>query len=76
MDLSKHPEFEAGNVHTDFIPQYSAQLFPERTLSSTNVCQAVVALVLRDREKSKIRYQNNLGLYLYCVTTSHLPKSS
>lgn len=60
MDLSKHPEFEAGKVHTDFIKQHSKQLFPEKTLTSATLCQAAIALVLRDREKSKIMYLNAL----------------
>ena len=64
MDLSKHAEFEAGNVHTDFISQHGEQLFPEKVLSPSSLCQAVIALVLRDRETSKISYRNSLGLYM------------
>lgn len=64
MDLSKHAEFEAGNVHTDFISQHGEQLFPEKVLSPSSLCQAAIALVLRDRETSKISYRNSLGLYM------------
>ena len=28
-DLATHPEFEAGNVHTDFIPEHNKTLFAE-----------------------------------------------
>lgn len=51
MDLARHPEFEAGNVHTDFIPQYNEQLFPVRSLSDKTICQAAVALMLIEQEK-------------------------
>ncbi|XP_062621454.1 methylcrotonoyl-CoA carboxylase subunit alpha, mitochondrial-like [Saccostrea cucullata] len=51
MDLASHPEFEAGNVHTDFIPQFNDQLFPVRTLSDKTVCQAAIALMLIEQEK-------------------------
>ncbi|XP_053376070.1 methylcrotonoyl-CoA carboxylase subunit alpha, mitochondrial-like [Mercenaria mercenaria] len=52
-DLAKHPEFMKGNVHTDFIPQFSQDLFPERVTSTTAVCQAAVAMVLQQAQKVK-----------------------
>ncbi|XP_071178245.1 methylcrotonoyl-CoA carboxylase subunit alpha, mitochondrial-like [Mytilus edulis] len=71
MDLSKHSQFEAGNVHTDFITQHSEELFPNRILSSASICQAAVALVLKDRETAKLTYQNTLdpfSPFLLCAS--------
>lgn len=60
-DLAKHPEFEKGNVHTDFIPQFQEQLFPQRFTSSTAICQAAMALVLKQAEKVQQQAKNTLG---------------
>ena len=30
LSLAKHPEFQLGNVHTEFIPQHNESLFPKR----------------------------------------------
>ncbi|XP_031430920.1 methylcrotonoyl-CoA carboxylase subunit alpha, mitochondrial [Clupea harengus] len=50
LSLSGHPEFEAGNVHTEFIPQYYEQLFPAPKAPSKEVlCQAALGLLLRER---------------------------
>ncbi|XP_028856287.1 methylcrotonoyl-CoA carboxylase subunit alpha, mitochondrial [Denticeps clupeoides] len=50
LSLSCHPEFEAGNVHTSFIPQHYDQLFPgPRAPSCEVLCQAALALVLREK---------------------------
>lgn len=81
MDLSKHSQFEAGNVHTDFITQHSEELFPNRVLSSASICQAAVALVLKDRETAKLTYQNTLGSllrlfhYKMCLKTGKFLKN-
>lgn len=61
MDLARHPEFEAGNVHTDFIPQYNDQLFPVRILSDKTICQAAVALMLIEQEKVHHHACSTLG---------------
>lgn len=61
MDLARHPEFEAGNVHTDFIPQYNDQLFPVRSLSDKTICQAAVALMLIEQEKVHHHACSTLG---------------
>lgn len=61
MDLARHPEFEAGNVHTDFIPQYNEQLFPVRSLSDKTICQAAVALMLIEQEKVHHQACSTLG---------------
>ena len=60
-DLAQHPEFAAGNVHTDFIPQHQAQLFPERQTGSGTVCQAAVALVLQQAKTSRQNAAQTLG---------------
>lgn len=50
LSLSGHPEFEAGNVHTSFIPQHYEQLFPPRkAVSRVALCQAALGLLLREK---------------------------
>lgn len=50
LSLSSHPEFEAGNVSTSFIPQHYAELFPAPSApSGATLCQAALGLVLRER---------------------------
>ena len=36
LSLAKHPEFQLGNVHTEFIPQHNDSLFLERSV----VCES------------------------------------
>jgi 3-methylcrotonyl-CoA carboxylase alpha subunit len=62
MDLAGHPEFEAGNVHTDFIPQHHDQLFPNRGLSDKTVCQAAIALMLIEQENTHQQACSTLGM--------------
>lgn len=50
LSLSGHPEFEAGNVTTSFIPQHYADLFPTPSAPSrAALCQAALGLILRER---------------------------
>ncbi|KAK0153592.1 Methylcrotonoyl-CoA carboxylase subunit alpha, mitochondrial [Merluccius polli] len=50
LSLSAHPEFEAGNVTTSFIPQHYADLFPPPTApSGATACRAALGLLLRER---------------------------
>nr|XP_056705548.1 methylcrotonoyl-CoA carboxylase subunit alpha, mitochondrial [Euleptes europaea] len=50
LSLSGHPEFEAGNVHTNFIPQHYDKLFPPKeAVSSVALCQAAFGLLLREK---------------------------
>uniref|UniRef100_F7GE15 Methylcrotonoyl-CoA carboxylase subunit alpha, mitochondrial n=1 Tax=Monodelphis domestica TaxID=13616 RepID=F7GE15_MONDO len=50
LTLSSHPEFEAGNVHTDFIPQHHQDLFPPPSATAKEVlCQAALALLLQEK---------------------------
>ncbi|XP_033747906.1 LOW QUALITY PROTEIN: methylcrotonoyl-CoA carboxylase subunit alpha, mitochondrial-like [Pecten maximus] len=60
MDLADNPHFEAAQVHTDFIPQHYNELFPERTVSDTALCQAAISLILQEAEKAKDRCTNTL----------------
>ncbi|XP_053163630.1 methylcrotonoyl-CoA carboxylase subunit alpha, mitochondrial isoform X1 [Hemicordylus capensis] len=50
LSLSSHPEFEAGNVHTNFIPQHYDELFPpQKVISKVSLCQAALGLILREK---------------------------
>ncbi|XP_070801796.1 methylcrotonoyl-CoA carboxylase subunit alpha, mitochondrial [Pituophis catenifer annectens] len=50
LNLSAHPEFEAGNVHTNFIPQHHSELFPpKRSISKVTLCQAALGLILKEK---------------------------
>uniref|UniRef100_F7DYE1 Methylcrotonyl-CoA carboxylase subunit 1 n=1 Tax=Ornithorhynchus anatinus TaxID=9258 RepID=F7DYE1_ORNAN len=50
LNLSGHPEFEAGNVHTDFIPQHYSELFPPQTATTRDIlCQAALGLILKEK---------------------------
>ncbi|XP_076472864.1 methylcrotonoyl-CoA carboxylase subunit alpha, mitochondrial-like [Babylonia areolata] len=54
-DLASHPQFQAGEVHTDFIPEHSAELFPCRQLSSSALCQAAAAMLHLQRQQCQER---------------------
>ncbi|CAL8396296.1 unnamed protein product [Boreogadus saida] len=50
LSLSAHPEFEAGNVTTGFIPRHYAALFPAAAPpAGATLCQAALGLLLRER---------------------------
>nr|XP_060623423.1 methylcrotonoyl-CoA carboxylase subunit alpha, mitochondrial isoform X1 [Anolis sagrei ordinatus] len=50
LNLAGHPEFEAGNVHTSFIPQHYDELFPAKgAISKVSLCQAALGLILREK---------------------------
>ncbi|XP_029563223.1 methylcrotonoyl-CoA carboxylase subunit alpha, mitochondrial isoform X2 [Salmo trutta] len=54
LSLSGHPEFEAGNVTTSFIPQHYEQLFPKPSPPSrATLCQAALGLLLRERASTR-----------------------
>lgn len=54
LSLSAHPEFEAGNVTTSFIPQHYLELFPTPTAPSrATVCQAALGLLLQERSRTQ-----------------------
>ncbi|XP_036926912.1 methylcrotonoyl-CoA carboxylase subunit alpha, mitochondrial isoform X2 [Sturnira hondurensis] len=53
LSLSGHPEFEAGNVHTDFIPQHRDQLLPRQKATARGfLCQAALGLILKEKALS------------------------
>ncbi|XP_028360851.1 methylcrotonoyl-CoA carboxylase subunit alpha, mitochondrial [Phyllostomus discolor] len=53
LSLSGHPEFEAGNVHTDFIPQHRDQLLPSQKAAAKEfLCQAALGLILKEKALS------------------------
>ncbi|XP_049588315.1 methylcrotonoyl-CoA carboxylase subunit alpha, mitochondrial [Syngnathus scovelli] len=54
LSLSGHPQFEAGNVSTGFIPQHYADLFPTpEAPSGAAVCQAALGLLLHERKATE-----------------------
>ncbi|XP_037105976.1 methylcrotonoyl-CoA carboxylase subunit alpha, mitochondrial [Syngnathus acus] len=54
LSLSGHPQFEAGNVSTGFIPQHYADLFPTpEAPSGVAVCQAALGLLLHERKATE-----------------------
>lgn len=62
LSLSGHPEFEAGNVTTSFIPQHYADLFPTpRAPSGATLCQAALGLVLQERMNTEDFTQTSNG---------------
>uniref|UniRef100_A0A3B4UVJ6 Methylcrotonyl-CoA carboxylase subunit n=1 Tax=Seriola dumerili TaxID=41447 RepID=A0A3B4UVJ6_SERDU len=62
LSLSGHPEFEAGNVTTSFIPQHYADLFPTpRAPSGATICQAALGLVLQEKKDTQEFTQASTG---------------
>ncbi|CAJ0934111.1 unnamed protein product [Ranitomeya imitator] len=54
LSLSGHPAFEAGDVHTNFIPQHYDELFsPKKRTSNEMLCQAALGLILREQLLTK-----------------------
>ncbi|XP_037695700.1 methylcrotonoyl-CoA carboxylase subunit alpha, mitochondrial [Choloepus didactylus] len=50
LSVSGHPMFEAGNVHTDFIPHHHKELFPSRKATTKErLCQAALGLILKEK---------------------------
>ncbi|XP_050504133.1 methylcrotonoyl-CoA carboxylase subunit alpha, mitochondrial [Diabrotica virgifera virgifera] len=50
LDLADHPEFSAGNVHTNFIRDHYDTLFRKENPSLAQLCQAAIATILLDRD--------------------------
>ncbi|XP_076066589.1 methylcrotonoyl-CoA carboxylase 1 isoform X2 [Oratosquilla oratoria] len=48
MDLASHPKFVEGDVHTDFIPQHYDELFPNKPVTSKDLCEAALAIILNE----------------------------
>ncbi|XP_040858548.1 methylcrotonoyl-CoA carboxylase subunit alpha, mitochondrial isoform X1 [Ochotona curzoniae] len=50
LSLCGHPEFEAGNVHTNFIPQHHRELLPSwKAAAKEWLCQAALGLILQEK---------------------------
>lgn len=49
IDLAKHPNFQAADVHTGFIDQHFDSLFPPLTVSKSSLAHAVAAIVTKER---------------------------
>lgn len=70
VNLTKHDEFEKGNVHTNFIPLHKESLFPSSSLSPLLVCQAAVALLLYQHEMVRnkgIKSQDPTSPFTHCT---------
>lgn len=52
MQLSSHPSFIEGDVHTDFIAQHHSELFPVKPVTDSLVSQAVLASLLNEVKTS------------------------
>uniref|UniRef100_H3C4J4 Methylcrotonoyl-CoA carboxylase subunit alpha, mitochondrial n=1 Tax=Tetraodon nigroviridis TaxID=99883 RepID=H3C4J4_TETNG len=64
LSLSGHPEFQAGNVSTSFIPQHYADLFPAAEApAGETVCQAALSLVLQERQHTQEFAQSSTDLF-------------
>lgn len=48
LDLSRHPEFMAGNVHTNFIRDYNDSLFRDEVVMEEQLVQGAIATVLTE----------------------------
>ncbi|ERL91780.1 hypothetical protein D910_09106, partial [Dendroctonus ponderosae] len=61
LKLANHPEFQAGNVHTNFIKDQSDSLFEEDALANEDLIQAALSMVILDRnsEEDKARKLND-----------------
>ncbi|KAK3595753.1 hypothetical protein CHS0354_025382 [Potamilus streckersoni] len=69
-DLAHHPKFIEGDVHTNFIPQHSKELFPVRILPTSALCQAAVAMVLQKQEVAKtsqLKYLDPFSPFSLCT---------
>ncbi len=75
LSLSGHPEFEAGNVSTSFIPQHYADLFPTPGMPSGEaICQAALGLLLQERKHTQEFTQTSTGEQITFVRTTDVSK--
>lgn len=61
LDLAKHPEFIAGNVHTNFIRDNNDTLFMKEEITDVQLIQGALTLILTDDivEKDNALKDNN-----------------
>lgn len=68
LSLSGHPAFEAGDVHTGFIPQHYNELFPpKKGVSNQMLCQAALGLILKEKivtDEFNVQWG---GLFIYIL---------
>lgn len=55
MNLAKHPEFQAGNVDTEFITRHYDSLFPKNDVAKTDLCAAAVSLLLAEAGAARLQ---------------------
>ncbi|GAM24203.1 hypothetical protein SAMD00019534_073780 [Acytostelium subglobosum LB1] len=56
--LSSHPEFQAGNVETGFIPMHRESLMaPQKQISNDTVCLAVLSMLLNEGKRQTLAAQ-------------------
>ncbi|XP_049535521.1 methylcrotonoyl-CoA carboxylase subunit alpha, mitochondrial [Anopheles darlingi] len=55
LDLARHDHFQAADVHTGFIEQHMATLFPKKTVPREKVIQMALAQLLNERVQLGVR---------------------
>lgn len=63
LDLANHPEFQAGNVHTNFIRDHYNSLFKDDSPRETHLIQAAIATILKDREEDMKEARKRNDIY-------------
>lgn len=63
MQLSAHPKFVEGDVHTDFIAQHHNELFPLKPVTDSLVSQAVLASLLNEVKTSSTQQKSTNDPY-------------
>lgn len=53
IDLARHSHFQAADVHTGFIDQHLATLFPTKTIPQEKIAQMAVAYVLNENASTR-----------------------
>lgn len=53
IDLARHGHFQAADVHTGFIEQHMATLFPVKTIPEEKIAQMAVAYVLNENATTR-----------------------
>ncbi|KAL3281186.1 hypothetical protein HHI36_004403 [Cryptolaemus montrouzieri] len=51
LDLSKHRDFEKGNVHTNFIRDHYDSLFPTRKIDENEKIQVALFIILNEKQQ-------------------------
>lgn len=67
MTLCQHAEFQKGNVHTGFIPEYNTELFPKRNITHALLAQAAFASILCEQNSKILDAVHNNDLFNMCT---------